>query len=87
MNFSNLFTFLAQLVKNTPAMWEIPGLGRSSGEGKNYPPQYFWPGELHEPYSPWGHKELDRTERPPFSSWNSTVMLVLHFLFYSNELF
>ena len=31
---------VAQLVKNPPAMWEtwvlIPGLGRSSGEGKGY---------------------------------------------------
>ena len=35
---------MAQLVKNLPAMQEtwvqIPGLGRSSGEGKGYPLQY-----------------------------------------------
>ena len=40
---------MAQLVKNTPTMWEtwdvgdlglIPGLGRSPGEGKGYPLQY-----------------------------------------------
>ena len=35
----------------------IPGLGRSPGEGKG-----FWPGELHELYSPWGRKEPDTTE-------------------------
>ena len=43
----NLF-FVAQLVKNLPAMPEtwvrslgsIPGLGRSPGEGKGYPLQY-----------------------------------------------
>ena len=23
----------------------------------------FWPGEFHGLYSPWGHKELDMTER------------------------
>ena len=23
----------------------------------------FWPGEFHGLYSPWGHKELDTTER------------------------
>ena len=23
----------------------------------------FWPGEFHELYSPWGHKESDTTER------------------------
>ena len=38
-------------------------LGRSTGEGIGYPLQYSWPGELHGLYSPWGHKELDTTER------------------------
>ena len=42
-------SLVAQLVKNTPTMWEtwdvgdlglIPGLGRSPGEGKGYPLQY-----------------------------------------------
>ena len=36
---------MAQLVKNLPAMQgdlgSIPGLGRSPGEGKGYPLQYF----------------------------------------------
>ena len=42
----------------------IPGLGRSPGEGKGYPPlQYFWPGKFHGLYSPWGRKESDMTER------------------------
>ena len=40
----------------------IPGLGKSPGEGKGYPLPVFWPGEFHELYSPWGHKELDTTE-------------------------
>ena len=35
----------------------IPGLGRSSGQGK-----LLWPGEFHGLYSPWGHKESDTTE-------------------------
>ena len=39
----------------------IPGLGRSPGEGKGYPLQYFLPGEFHGQrlvgYSPWGRKE------------------------------
>ena len=38
----------------------IPGLGRSPGEEKGYPPQYS--GEFHGLYSPWGYKESDRTE-------------------------
>ena len=29
----------------------IPGLGRSPGEGKGYPPPVFWPGEYHGLYS------------------------------------
>ena len=45
----------------------IPGLGRSAGEGKKLPTPVFWPGELHGLYSPWGHKELDTTERLPLS--------------------
>ena len=41
-----------------------PGLGRPPGEGRVYPLQYSG---LENPmdYSPWGHKELDTTERPP----------------------
>ena len=31
---------VGQLLKNLPAMWEIPGLGRSPGEGNSYPLQY-----------------------------------------------
>ena len=41
----------------------IPGLGRSPGEGKRLPTPVFWPGEFHGPYSPWGRKESDMTER------------------------
>jgi len=60
------------VVKNPPAnagdteeTVSIPGLGRSPGGGQ--PTPVFLPGELHGQrspvgYSPWGHKELDRTE-------------------------
>ena len=46
----------------------IPGLGRSPGEGNVNPLQYSCHGESHGQrslvgYSPWGHKELDPTER------------------------
>ena len=55
---------MAQLVKN-PACNEgdlglIPGLGRSSGEGKGYPLQYS--GLENSMDSPWGCKESDMTE-------------------------
>ena len=41
----------------------IPGLGRSPGEGKGYPLQYSGLENSHGLYSPWGHKESDRTEK------------------------
>ena len=47
---------------NVGDLGSTPGLGRSPGEGNGYPLQYYWPGEFHVVYSPWGRKELDRTE-------------------------
>ena len=46
----------------------IPGLGRSPGEGKDYPLQYSGlenPHGQRSPagYNPWGHKESDMIER------------------------
>jgi len=39
-------SLVVQAVKNWPAnkgdSWSIPGLGRSAGEGINYPLQYSW---------------------------------------------
>ena len=53
---------------NAGDLSSIPGLGRSPGEGHGNPLQYSC---LENPYgqrslagySPWGHKELDMTER------------------------
>ena len=53
---------------NTGDMDLIPGLGRSPGGGHGNPHQYSY---LENPHgqrrladcSPWGHKELDMTER------------------------
>ena len=98
-------SLVAQLVKesayNAGDLGMIPGLGRSLGEGVEYPLQHLWaslvaqtvknlptmqetwvrslgwedplekgkaihssiwPREFHGLYSPWGHKELDKTE-------------------------
>ena len=41
----------------------IPGLGRSPGEGSGYPLQYSGVENSWTVYSPWGLKELDKTER------------------------
>ena len=48
-------------------MGSIPESGRSPGVGNGNPLQYSWPRKFHgqsilEGYSPWGHKESDRTE-------------------------
>ena len=66
-------SLVAQRIKSLPACSAgdpglIPGSGRSSGEGNGNPLQYSFPGKSHGhrslvAYSPWGHKELDTTER------------------------
>ena len=60
-------SLIAQLDKqstcNAGDHGSIPGLGRSTGEGKKLPTPVFWPGELHGLYSTSGHKESDRTEQ------------------------
>ena len=41
----------------------IPGLERSPGDGNGNPLQYFsLENSMNIGFSPWGHKELDRTE-------------------------
>ena len=40
----------------------IPGLGRSTGEGKGYPLQYSGLENSMDSWGPWGHKESDTTE-------------------------
>ena len=52
---------MAQLVKNLPAI--VPWVGKIPWRRERLPTSAFWPGEFHALYSPWGHKELDTTER------------------------
>ena len=59
-------SFLAQLVKNPPAMWETrvqSRVGKIPWRRGTLPTPVFWPGEVHGLYSPWDRKESDRTER------------------------
>ena len=59
-------SLVAQLVKNLPTMWEtwVRSLGWEHPlEKERLPTPVFWPGEFHGQYSPWDHKELDRTEQ------------------------
>ena len=76
---------------NVGDLGSIPGLERSSGEGKGYPLQYSWPREFYRLYSPWGRKESDTTEWLSLSSFSwpdlqmgfllETQILFLKFLF------
>ena len=46
----------------------IPGVGKIPGEGNGYPLQYSClKNSMDIGYSPWGHKELNLTERLAFS--------------------
>ena len=40
-----------------------PWVGKIPWRRERLPTPAFWPGEFHGLYSPWGHKELDTTER------------------------
>ena len=61
-------------VYNVGDLGSIPGLGRFSGEGNGNPLPYSC---LENPmdggaWCPWGHKELDTTERLHFTPWKET---------------
>ena len=48
---------------NAEDVGSIRGLGRFPWRRERLPTPVFWPGEFRGLYSPWGHKELDTTER------------------------
>ena len=62
---------MAQIVKNLPAMQvtQVRSLGQEDPLEREWKPTpVFLPGEFYGPrslacYSPWGHKELDGTEK------------------------
>ena len=64
-------SLVAQLVKNLHTMWR-PGfnswVGKISWRRERLPIPVFWPREFHRLYSPWGHKESDKTEEISLSS-------------------
>ena len=47
-------SLVAQLVKNPPAMWFEPWVGKIPWRRERVPSAVFWPGEFHGPYSPLG---------------------------------
>ena len=61
-----LASLVAQLVKNQPATretWFNPWGGKTPWRREQLPTPVFWPREYYGLYSPWGHRELDTTER------------------------
>ena len=58
-------SLIAQLVKNPPAIQEtlVRFLGWEDHLEKGKATHSSRPGDFHGLYSPWGHKELDMTER------------------------
>ena len=49
-------SFVAQLVKNPPATWFNPWVGKISWRKERLPTPVFWPEEVHGLYSLWDHK-------------------------------
>ena len=41
------------------SIWKV---GKIPWRRESLPTPVFWPGEFHGLYSPWGHKESDKTE-------------------------
>ena len=62
---------MAQLVKNPPAMWEtwVQSWGWEDALEKEKSTHSSIHGEFHGPYSPWGRKESDTTERISHFTW------------------
>ena len=65
---------------NAGDLGSVPGLGRSPGEGKDYPCQNT--GLYSGLRIPWGCKELDMTERLSLSFSNFYVILLFSYNFY-----
>ena len=78
---TTLASLVAQTVKNLPAMQEIQvqSLGQEDTWRRKWQPTpVFLPGEFHGQrslvgYSPWGHQELELTERLTLSPLWSTM--------------
>ena len=53
---------VAQMIKNVPVTQET-WVGKIPWRREGLLAPVFWPREFHGLYSPWGHKELDMTQR------------------------
>ena len=75
-NLLDVFKIVSRLVLSFPCgsagkriclQYKRPGfdlqVGKIPWRRERLSTPIFWPGEFHELYSPWGHKELDTTEQ------------------------
>ena len=79
-SWASLVTQLVKICLQCRRPWFDPWVGKISWRRERLPTPVFWPGEFHV-YSPWGHKELDTTERLSlhFTSYISVIaMFYLH---------
>ena len=63
--YLQLFSLVAQLVKNPSAVWETwvwSQVGKIPWRREWLPTPVFWPREFQGLYSPWGRKESDTIE-------------------------
>ena len=70
-------SFVAQLVKNLPAMqemWVRAWVGKIPCRRERLPTPVFCPREFHGLYSPWGHKELDMTHQLSLHFYQSRII-------------
>ena len=58
-----------------------PWVGKIPWRRERLPTPVFWPREFHGQYSPWGHKELDTTERLSLSLYQFCILWHLLILF------
>ena len=76
-------SLVVQLVKNLPAIWETwfnPWVEKIPWRREQLPTLVFWLGEFYGLYHPWGHKELDMTERFSLSLLSSEQARVVWIL-------
>ena len=76
-------SLVAQLVKNSPAIWEtwVQSLGwEDPWRWERLPTPVFWLREFHGLYSPWGHKESDTTEWLSLSLSSSQNCTFFHWI-------
>ena len=77
-------SFVAQLVKNPPAMGKIWVWSLGWGDPwrrERLSTPVFWPREFQGLTSPWGHKESDTAEWLSLSLWNYSLYNCLYYVF------